>query len=273
MKKSALQEFIKGEILNEMAIEEMAKINSDKVLKTAIEDVINDKENKKLDILSLKKTIKADPRVQDALGDQTLNDTQLNGFISKTRGERKVGKRGRKPDPNAAYKQKKTGGTRGRPKVDRPKDSVARTSKLGGRKYYTKKTGDNTDGPTDAELRKLASSGGNVGKSKDAQLKQQQKRKLVKAFLQDMKDQGIVDSSNKVIDKEKYDAARAVEMPKIQTQVNQMNESFPENPDERVLVDRYVGMLDDLKQDFPSDGKIQAKASALIGDLLDYINM
>ena len=269
MKKSALQEFIKGEILNEMAIEEMAKIKDD--LKTSIEKVIQD--NPDLDTLPLKKAIKADSNVQAALGDQTLFDRQLGQFIATTRGEREVGKRGRKQDPNAAYKQKKTGGKRGRPKVDRPKDSVARTSKLGGRKYYTKNTDGNTDGPTDAELRKLASSGGSAGKSKDVQLKQQQKRKLVKAFLQDMKDQGIVDSANKVIDKEKYDAARAVEMPKIQAQVNQMNESFPENPNERVLVNRYVGMLDNLKQDFPSDSKIQAKASALIGDLLDYINM
>jgi uncharacterized protein (DUF3084 family) len=37
-------------------------------------------------------------------------------------------------------------------------------------------------------------------------------------------------------------------------------------------VKRYVEMLDELKEKFPS-GKVKAKASALIGDLLDYINM
>ena len=37
-------------------------------------------------------------------------------------------------------------------------------------------------------------------------------------------------------------------------------------------VKRYIEMLDELKEKFPS-GKVKAKASALIGDLLDYINM
>lgn len=32
-------------------------------------------------------------------------------------------------------------------------------------------------------------------------------------------------------------------------------------------------MLDNLKQDFSDNRKIQAKASALIGDLLDYNNI
>ncbi|MDB4378157.1 hypothetical protein N9Z41_00155 [bacterium] len=37
-------------------------------------------------------------------------------------------------------------------------------------------------------------------------------------------------------------------------------------------VKRYIEMLDELKEKFPS-GKVKAKASALIGDLLDHINM
>ena len=37
-------------------------------------------------------------------------------------------------------------------------------------------------------------------------------------------------------------------------------------------VKKYIEMLDELKEKFPS-GKVKAKASALIGDLLDYINM
>ena len=36
-------------------------------------------------------------------------------------------------------------------------------------------------------------------------------------------------------------------------------------------VEKYIAVLDELKEKFPT-GKIKAKASALIGDLLDYIN-
>lgn len=268
MKKAELKSFVKEEILNEMAIQEMAKIKGD--LQSSIEKVIKD--NPDLERLPLKKAIKADADVQSALGDQTLYDNQLSKFIAASKGEREVGKRGRKSDPNKPKKEP-SGKGRGRPKSTKKKDSVATTSKLGGRKYYTKKSDKDTDGPTDAELRKLARSGGSVGKNKEAQLKQQEKAKLVKDFLKDLKSRGIVDASNKILDKEKYDAEWAEIKPTIQAQVNQVNEAFPENSSEKKLVDYYVGILEQLKQDFPSDGKIQAKTSALISDLLDYTNM
>jgi ABC-type transporter Mla subunit MlaD len=48
--------------------------------------------------------------------------------------------------------------------------------------------------------------------------------------------------------------------------------TLSENTTVKSDVERYIAMLDELKETFPS-GKIKAKASALIGDLLDYINM
>jgi hypothetical protein len=44
----------------------------------------------------------------------------------------------------------------------------------------------------------------NLTKGKAAQLRQQEKTKLVKAFLKDMRDAGIVDNANRVIDKDRY---------------------------------------------------------------------
>lgn len=225
MKKSKLVKFIKEEILKESSnseINEMAKIAGD--LKSSIERVV--KANPDLENLPLKKKIKADPDVQNALAGQTLYDNQLNKFIALTKGDRTVGKRGRKADPNSQSKQRKTGGKKGRPK-SAPKDPSLSTSKLGGKKYYTKKTkgDDNSEGPTNAELRKLAKSGGYFGKDKSKQLKQQTKSQLVKKFLADLKTKGIVDASNKIIDKEAYTQAWNAEKPKIQAQVNAVNEN------------------------------------------------
>ena len=186
--------------------------------------MIND--NPDLTGLPLKKKIKADPDVQDALGDQDLYDNQLNKFIATTKGERTPGKRGRKADPNKPKKQRvKTG--RGRPKMekkpeDKKKDSTATTSKLGGKKYYAQKGGDE---PSDEELRKLARSGGGRTSDRTEQLRKQEKKKLMDAFLDDMKEKGIVSQAGKVIDREKYDAAKSVEVPKIKEKVNQINES------------------------------------------------
>jgi len=226
MKKSKLRSLIKEEIMElytpesqSQNIQEMAKIKDE--LKTSIEKVIND--NPDLTGLPLKKAIKSDPDVVDALGDQDLYDNQLNKFIATTKGERTPGKRGRKPDPNKPKKPKAKNG-RGRPKSaqDKKKDSAATTSKLGGKKYYAKKGGDE---PSDEELRKLARSGGGRTSDRTEQLRKQEKKKLMKAFLDDMKQKGIVSSAGKVLDKEKYDAAKKVEVPKIQQKVNQLNES------------------------------------------------
>ena len=227
MKKSELKAFIKEEIksiltteiVEEQALKEMAKIKGD--LKTSIEKVIND--NPDLDRLPLKKAIKADSDVQSALGDESLFDNQLNKFISLTKGERELEKRGRKSDPNKPKKEKTTSSnTKGRPKSTKKKDDTLGTSKLGGRKYYAK-SGEEEEGPSDAELRKLVKSGGSIGKDKISQLRQQEKTKLVKAFLKDLKSKGIVDSANRVLDKEKYDSEKEKAMKDINAKLKQIS--------------------------------------------------
>jgi hypothetical protein len=77
-------------------LDEMAKISGD--LKSAIEKVLD--ANKDLEGLALKKAIKGDSAVIDALDGEDLYDNQLNKFIALSKGERTVGQRGRKADPN-----------------------------------------------------------------------------------------------------------------------------------------------------------------------------
>ena len=92
-----------GDFLDETEnLSEMAKISGD--LKSAIEAVL--KSNPDLEGLALKKAIKGDASVIDALGEDDLYDNQLNKFISLTKGERTLGQRGRtagtsKPAPAA----------------------------------------------------------------------------------------------------------------------------------------------------------------------------
>ena len=94
---------------------------------------------------------------------------------------------------------------RGRPKSATPaakkKDEKVKTFSMT-KKYYS--DSEDQEGPSDLELRKLAKSGGKVEKGKAAQLRAQEKAKLVKAFLKDMRDAGIVDNANRVLDKDKY---------------------------------------------------------------------
>jgi len=182
-------------------LNEMAKITGD--LETAINSVITS--NKDLEMLPLKKAILADPAVKTALGDTKLYDNQLAKFIQAAKGERTIGKRGPKVDPNAPKKSKKSALRN----PTKPKEKKSFTSKLGGRKYYTDRDDkEDGEGPTDNELRKLAKSGGGkIEKSKINLLQQQERTKLIKAFLQDMKDQGIVDNANRISDRTQYDAA------------------------------------------------------------------
>ena len=190
-------------IAEDEALNEMAKIAGD--LKVAIEKVIEkNKDGEKKDI---RKAIKTDDGVQAALGpDDDLFDNQLNKFIDLVRGEREVGQRGRKADPNKPEKEKKEGGMRGRPKSATPaakkKEPKMKTFSMGDKKYYA--GGNDEEGPSDLELRKLAGSGGKLEKGKAAQLRAQEKAKLVKAFLKDMRDAGVVDNANRVLDKDKY---------------------------------------------------------------------
>jgi hypothetical protein len=201
------------EIDENESLEEMAKISGD--LKSSIEKVMQDNPN--LEMLPLKKAIKADADVIKALGDGSLYDNQLGKFISAAKGEREIGQRGRKLDPNVVRKPKSPTGKVGRPGLSnaekiqklKNKDNTKTFSIGKDKKYYSTKKVDGVeaDGPTDAELRQLAKSGKKIEKSKEAQLKLQEKSKLVKAFLNDMKNQGIVDTANRIVDKEKYDSA------------------------------------------------------------------
>jgi len=102
-------------------LEEMAKIAGD--LKTAIEKVIAS--NGDLEGLALKKAIKGDADVQSALAGDDLYDNQLNKFIALSKGEREVGQRGRKADPNKPKAEPKEPGVRGRKPADsKPKSST-----------------------------------------------------------------------------------------------------------------------------------------------------
>ena len=214
MRKSQVKEIIREEILSEMGLNEMAKITGD--LETAITKVIND--NPDLDGLPLKKAIKADDAVESALEGDTLYDNQLNKFIDLKKGRREVGKRGRKADPNKPAAEKKPGtGKLGRPASAKKKDSVASTSKLA--KSYT--SGDE-DEPSDAELRKLAKSGGKIVKGKTAQLRQQEARKMWKEWTREMEKKGIVDSANRILDKAKYEEERAKKAPEIKAAVDKI---------------------------------------------------
>jgi len=207
------------------SLEEMAKIAGD--LKSAIEKVMSD--NPDLETLPLKKAIKADDAVKAALGDDSLYDNQLGKFIAASKGEREIGQRGRKADPNTIKRPKSPTGKVGRPGLSnaekiqklKNKDNTKTFSIGKDKKYYSTKKVDGveTDGPTDAELRQLAKSGKKIEKSKEAQLKLQEKSKLVKAFLKDMRDQGIVDTANRIVDKEKYDNAWSITKPEIEAAV------------------------------------------------------
>jgi hypothetical protein len=190
-------------VAEDEALNEMAKIAGD--LKIAIEKVIEkNKDGEKKDI---RKAIKTDDKVQAALGpDDDLFDNQLNKFIDLVRGEREVGQRGRKADPTKPAKEPKEPGMRGRPKSATPavkkKEEKMKTFSMGDKKYYA--GGEDEEGPSDLELRKLAGSGGKLEKGKAAQLRAQEKTKLVKAFLKDMRDMEVVDNANRVLDKDKY---------------------------------------------------------------------
>ena len=224
-------------------LDEMAKIAGD--LKSAIEKVIND--NPDLDNLPLKKKIKANPEVTAALNGDTLHDNQLNKFIATTKGERVVGPRGRtagaEPKPKTEPKEKPAGETRGAKK----KTGDKQYSFVQGAKSYTvNKTGveDENDPlkgivePTDLELRKMARSG--VEGEKEATLKAQQKRKMVNAFVQRMRDAGILDTANRPIDREAYNQAWEEEKEKINNKLSALKEEAPEQLSESKLKMQFL---------------------------------
>jgi hypothetical protein len=90
--------------LEEDQLDEMAKITGR--LEAAIKKVLS--ANSDLEGLPLKKAIKSDKEVEDALEGDTMYDNQLNKFIALVRGEREVGQRGRKADPTKAKSEPKS---------------------------------------------------------------------------------------------------------------------------------------------------------------------
>jgi len=200
------------------ALMEMAKIAGD--LKVAIEKVIE--KNKDAEKKDVRKAIKADDDVQAALGEDDLFDNQLNKFIDLIRGEREVGQRGRKASekPEGETKEK---GTRGRPKSATPTTPKKKEPKFSTSKLNKSYTTDDEEGPSDLELRKLAKSGGKFDKSKLSQLRQQEKTKMVRAFLKDMQSKGIVDNANRVLDKDAYAKEWEVAKVDIEDKVSKIN--------------------------------------------------
>ncbi len=194
-------------------LNEMAKIAGD--LETAIKAVIS--ENPDLEGLPLKKKIKANPDVVKALDGDELYDNQLNKFIANIKAGKEKGQQGRKPAENKPA-------TPGAKKTTAPKEKEKSYSIAPSRTSYTvdkTKPADENDKlkgvaePTDYELRQMARSR-DVEDERDETLKQQEKRKLVKAFLVKMQKLNVVDNANRILDKEKYNEEWAKYKPLIQ---------------------------------------------------------
>jgi len=214
--------------ITEDDVNEMAFLKGPKApegLETAITAVV--KSNSDAELKDIRRAIKTDEKVIKALEKAEMNvkddlaDNQLNKFIELLRGNREVGKPGRKADPNKPAKE---------PKKPKDKDLVklATSGKKKEPKFATSKlnksyTTDNEEGPSEKELRALASSGGADEKGKVAQLRQQEKTKLVKAFLKGMRDKGIVDNANRVLDKEKYADAWSKAKIEIEDKVSKLS--------------------------------------------------
>ena len=120
--------------LEEMSLNEMAKIAGD--LDAAIRKVIED--NPDLEGLPLKKAIKGSEKVKDALDTDELYDNQLNKFIALVRGQRELGKKGRKPSEKADEpkkeepKAKKEAPKKETPKKEAPKKEAPKKEKKAG---------------------------------------------------------------------------------------------------------------------------------------------
>jgi hypothetical protein len=115
--------------LEEMSLNEMAKIAGD--LDAAIRKVIED--NPDLEGLPLKKAIKGSEKVKDALDTDELYDNQLNKFIALVRGQRELGKKGRKPSEKADEpKKEEPKAKKEAPKKETPKKEAPKKEKKAG---------------------------------------------------------------------------------------------------------------------------------------------
>jgi len=198
MKKSRILEIVQGEtqrVHNDIQLREFAKIKDD--LKTAIEKVIAD--NPDLEGLALKKAIKADATVEDALMGDTLYDNQLNKFIALTKGEREVGQRGRKVDPNKPAAAPKSPKAK-KAKADDDEDAIVSKQK---KKITTKKGQDVSRRNVKTAIGAIKPDTG-IESDKLSQLQTQEKKKMIRQFRDDMVEKGVVSPNNKILDKAKY---------------------------------------------------------------------
>ena len=209
-KKSGKSVTIAEDDVNEMAFLKGPK--APEGLEAAITAVV--KSNSDAELADIRKAVKTDEKVISALKKVGIDkvsdgiaDNQLNNFIELIRGNRVIGKLGRPADPNKPAKEPKEKQAKDSTKPTtsaKKKEPKIKTFSVGTKKYYA--GGEDEEGPSNLELRKLAKSKpvGKVEKGKTAQLRAQEKTKLVQAFLKDMRDAGVVDDANRVLDKERY---------------------------------------------------------------------
>ena len=204
--KAAFTKSSKFDRINEMAVNEMAtfykvkgdKAEAKKAIKqekekyregTALYNTLDTLEKKgEIDYKELSKKTGKDVASYNNPKSRGVLEKDLADFIEAD----KV-KRGPKADPNKPKKEKKS------KKDTASKDKKSSVSKLE-KKYYV----DAEDGgPTDKELRDLAKSG--LGDERLTNLQNQERRKMLKAALKDLQKKGIIDKSNKILDREAYD--------------------------------------------------------------------
>ena len=170
-----------------------------------------------LDGLALKKAIKADPDVIAALGSDTLYDNQLNKFIALAKGERELGQRGRKADPNKKASPNAT--QKAMDKATR-KDDLDKAKKpslkdlvddedIDIEDTWSKPETDFDDDFQDDDSGFSGEDTSSLDKEKSSGLKDQETKKFWKSFVSKMKEKGEIDASGKPKDKERYEKARA----------------------------------------------------------------
>ena len=205
--KDAFTKSSKFDRINEMAVNEMAtfykvkgdKAEAKKAIKqekekyregTALYNTLDTLEKKgEIDYKELSKKTGKDVASYNNPKSRGVLEKDLADFI-----EAEKVKRGPKADPNKPKKEKKS------KKDTTPKSKKKSTVSKLEKKYYV----DAEDGgPTDKELRDLAKSG--LGDESLSKLQSQERKKMLKAALKDLQKKGILDKSNKVLDREAYD--------------------------------------------------------------------
>ena len=198
-----------GVALNEMAVNEMAtfykvkgdKAEAKKAIKqekekyregTALYNTLDTLEKKgEIDYKELSKETGKDVASYNNPKSRGVLEKDLADFI-----EAEKVKRGPKADPNKPKKEKKDKSGKTTTPKSKKRSTVSKLEK----KYYV----DPEDGgPTNKELRDLAASG--LGDESLSKLQSQERKKMLKAALKDLQKKGILDKSNKVLDREAYD--------------------------------------------------------------------